>query len=245
MTPPTNRPRPVAMTQDRWRRHPERWSSTEAADVATEAYFAAADTLARGDNDRPDYTESERLALTLAKYVGLILNFGPSLEDLKNLRDAVAMFEREPSLRQQRYLAVREVAFGAEKYLRCANDEGRLEALVGVATNLSSLSRPVDEEFSPFDELFGELNMVPLDPAPLRGLETLLKAYDPAPRGKAGKMGPETILAKLIVNDLDAQGAFGLAAKPSESDDDAVERIRQALVNAVEESFRQVPETKA
>ena len=67
----------------------------------------------------------------------------------------------------------------------------------------------------------------------MRWLAERLDTFDPSPAGKKGAKSAERILAEIIVEELDANGAFGPAAESGESTEDAIDRIRKLLVRDV------------
>ncbi|HVY32565.1 MAG TPA: hypothetical protein VHB79_38775 [Polyangiaceae bacterium] len=177
-----------------------------------------------------EYSQVELLAKRLGGYLGATLALELSFRDLKALREAVAPFEREEGLIEQRARSVEDVASAGDRYLAVHNDEGRRQVVFELAAALSAIPA--------FEDAIGELAAVPFE-GDLSWLEARLKTYHPDPKGRDGAKGAATILAELIVLDVEGS-ALGLGVAEEEDLEDAIERARKALDKAVRKVFEDV-----
>lgn len=202
--------------RSRWHKPRDRAEAFAKSQAAADDFRRAALKLFTGFRPFGEWSEAERLALRLVTDIQLLFQGGDADEAVDLLRSAVEVFRRTPGLERRRAWCVRAVSEWGSRWKLAEASTTRKQLI------LTELSR----ELAVHDDAFEPLSKDP------DGLAAKLDAFEAQSSGKAGAKGAEAILAELIVEDY--CGALGLAPKDSESDTDAVERIRAMLAKAAD-----------
>lgn len=189
---------------------------------AAQAFIGAALRLIARNRPSHEWSEAERFGVQIATELQLCFQGGSPDAWLPSLREARDALRREPGLIRTRYFAVRTIAEWGHRWSDPAwhaTDDTRRSALLQFARELAL-----------HDEAFQALEL------DLDALAGRLSEFSPAPRFRDGKKSAEQILAEIIVEECDANGALGLrvpAGVTEETMDDAIEDIRAALARDV------------
>lgn len=201
-----------------------------AEDEGTPTHWLAQVLSAGADGVSVRWSEHERLAVDVMRMVSACLAT-PDRESLALLRKAKEALYAKPETHEARRARCVEEIRAIGSLWSAADNEDRARLLHVLAWNLSTTDDKIRDAF-------GDALRAPGPPpeGSLAWLSAKLDRYDPSARSKSGRIGAETLLAELIVNDFEA-GALGFKLKDGESAEKAIDRIRRMLANDVKKIF--------
>jgi hypothetical protein len=205
----------------RWLPPPDRWTSMSESVDAASAFLNGAHKLI-GRRPMEQWSEAEHLGMHIVTRLQLCFQSGAPEEWIPLLRRALEVFDDTDGVTRRRYYAVRTIAeWGARWKLTewQASNETRKRLLEQCARELAFH----DEALALHDSL--------------DDLAEKLAAFEASSAFRKGAKSAERIVAEIIFEYCNADGALGLTADPNLADEDAIDDIRAKLARDVDKFY--------